>query len=1077
MGLLAGDKFKPTLFVGLGGNGGKIVNLLAGRLKRHPHWDRVSSMTHFVAVDTNKDDLDKQKDIPLDCRFLISAFDARSYVERKRGMRELHEDKLVTQWIPDNYAFRATQGAGAGQIRIESRLRVYYNLEDDRAGIRRKLVQLLTEATRRENPWRDNDDKVVRVMIYGSVAGGTGSGSFLPMAYLLRQMVLDAGWGRPAITGVLTLPTTFLEKVKPQLHADIMANGYAALKELEFLNRQLDYAGGVPELEFHWDPGTNDRSRTFANERPFTISYLVDRPDQVSIDKYEHAVSDACFLQIFSPLLGHQAGEYDNYEKHQKQLALGHFSVHYGAFGTALLQLPRRDILRYSSLRYVARAFREYLCFGGEDPQFRVPYGDPAFERLDQEEKNKRIDAAFKSYVAWRASVEEQNDEKGVFSAIQAQTAKGGKSIPEAFKEKLKAVYGRLEELIDIPDVERQGINPGNPSLQRSIAVLRKSYADSRGKVRGEYLESMLADLRTGRFFGNFFKEYEVNPIAQRLFLIKLLEQSFIVPFDDPAEGDFLKAEGGEKADLDGQDVQQELTRLEQELARSAGQGFFGRLVDSENKAFQTAKLKAIRKVDDLSQDHREDLRRFFWRTFEAELRKIAETMLGAFRKVAEIGDEQARLAEGEAERFRKDPGAFPDSDIAQYYLDAEVLRDDRRKERLWNLFYSHRLDKSAYFEPKTIFTVVTEGFSPARDPDGQVRVRDAGEIVRFVREKLLETSQKVYTAALADIRLDLATGLDTEQRYIALLDDGMDPIKLRAEGKLEDSLKAIPASRVRKGIEDRLKRVSDECVLLAHIDSTRRDDPTVVPADVFYAGLHPRYATDEDGSLAQMLRGVVAKVNLVQGWEEQDSLVLYRALLGVPVYWFRNVQSALYPAYQKVRDDKARAYPLHIEAAWEPTATNPGVPDLDPVEIRRADERRAAERAAAEAREKSEGRVKAFTLCELFGSVVKDDQGYAWMLAGTKNRLAAERSQAFTAFEALDAMLRSDLEKSARTRWEQGKAEKVTRTKLKDEVATHMQRLTAAYAQAIAEQKESERRFLAEERTVVEAMVAELER
>ena len=45
-------------------------------------------------------------------------------------------------------------------------------------------------------------------------------------------------------------------------------------------------------------------------------------------------MADACYLQIFSPLLGAQAGEYDNYEKHQKKLALGHFSVHYGSFGT-----------------------------------------------------------------------------------------------------------------------------------------------------------------------------------------------------------------------------------------------------------------------------------------------------------------------------------------------------------------------------------------------------------------------------------------------------------------------------------------------------------------------------------------------------------------------------------------------------------------------------------------------------------------------------------------------------------------------------------------------------------------------
>ena len=93
--------------------------------------------------------------------------------------------------------------------------------------------------------------------------------------------------------------------------------------------------------------------------------------------------------------LGAQKGEYDNYEKHQKQLASDHFSTHYGSFGVALLQLPRNDLIRYSSLRYIARAFREYLCFGGDDPAFKVPYGSPAFERLAPDEKSRIIDEKF----------------------------------------------------------------------------------------------------------------------------------------------------------------------------------------------------------------------------------------------------------------------------------------------------------------------------------------------------------------------------------------------------------------------------------------------------------------------------------------------------------------------------------------------------------------------------------------------------------------------------------------------------------------------------------------------------------
>jgi|GEM_PF-1440725 len=1075
MGLLETDKYKPTLFVGLGGNGGKIVDILAGKLKRHPHWDRVKQLVHFVAIDTNKNDLDALHGIPVDCRFLVSAFDRQAYIARKRGQRELPEDKLVTQWVHPDYEFRASQGAGAGQIRLESRLGLYYNLEDDaRAGIRGRLNRMLESMTSRENPWRDNQDKVVQILLYASVAGGTGSGGFLPMAYLLYDLVEDFGWGRPNVVGVLTLPTAFLDKVKPQLHADIMANGYAALKELEYLTRQLGYAGGAKEIELHYDPGAKDRSRQWVTRRPFNLVYLVDRPAEVSIEQYEKAVADASFLQIFTPLLGAQSGEYDNYDKHQKNLALGHFSVLYATFGTAILHLPRRDVVRYAGLRFVARAFREYLCFGGDDPQFRVPYGDPAFERLDHQEKDRLADQRFENYVGYRASLEEQAEEKGVFSGIQAQMGPQGKPLAVEFRHRLETIWGRLDEMIQIPDIERQAINPGSPSLARPLAVLRKEYADSRTRVR-MYLEAQIAELRTGRLLGSFFKDLDVNPIAQRLFLIRLLRDPFILPFEDPADGEFLRVEGGNRADLDSSLVQEEVKRLEAELAGAASPGWAKRVLDSENKAFQAAKMRAVRKYEELAQDHREDLRRYFWRSFESELRQTAMALLGSFRKVAEVADETARLVEAECERFRHDPASFPDSDVAAYYLDAEVLRDDRRQERLWHLFYQHRLDKSAFFDAKAVFGKVTQAFSPARDPDGRLRPRDASEVVQTVRKELFDHASSVFGQALVDMGLDLSTALDLEQRYITLLDSGADFATLRRDGRLDDAVRAVPVDKVTAGIEDRLGRLWDECALLAHIDQTRLDDPTVVPANVKLAGLAAQFDTEEERSLGRVLRRIVPGLNYVTGWNDTDALVLYRSLMGIPVYWFRNVQGMLYPAYRSVRDNPTRSYPLHIEAAWETTKSCPGLPDLDPVEIKLAREREAAEQEARRAAQERAERIRSFTMCLMLGGIVEDAGGYGWSYAGVTQTLAKSRAGAFSAFEALDARLRKDIEADARRAWEERRIEAGTRAKLLEETRTHLARIKAAFALALAEQRDADRRLLEEERDVVEAMVADL--
>lgn len=1076
MGILSGDKFKPALFVGVGGNGGKIVNQLAGRLRRHPSWERIAPLTHFLALDTNKADLDAQTEIRPDNRFLLSTFDAPTYISRKQGKAELEVDPLVTQWWPEWYQPRPGMSPGAGQIRIESRLKLYYNLEEDRCGLRRKVFAAFDTMTARENPWRDDEDRSIRVYLYGSVAGGTGSGGFLPMAYLLREWVEDHGWGRPNVVGILSLPTTFLSKVRPELHKDIAANGYAALKELEYLTRILGYAGGVEELEFHYDPGTLDPRRRFAKGRPFSVTYLIDKPEQLSIAKFEHAVADASFLQIFSPLLGAQAGEYDNYEKHQRTLAQGHFSVNHGSFGTSLLQFPRKDVLRYASMRYVSKALGDWLTFGASDPEFRVPWSDPAFQRLSDQEKNKRIDDAFERYVVSRATAEERAEENGIFTAVNKLVGKGGADLARRFKEQLNALYRRLDEIIQIAPVDGMSINPGNPSIQRAIGNMREDVAKSRQAVR-LHLEAQLGELRSGRFLERFFAEFEVNPIAQRLMLVRLLQATFLTPAVPGADGEsdqdyaFLQ-EPGAPVDFDGDQVRSDVDKRNQELASTANPGFLSRITDRDNAGFQGAKRKAVGLLEQLEADCRDEMKRTFWRTYEAELRRVAETVLQSFRKVSEVSDEVARQAATEAERFRKDPTAFPDSELAQFYLDAEALRDDRRKDRLWHLFFEHLLDRESWFDASVLFGIIANAFQPARDPDGRLRAKDATEIVRQVRDALTASATTVYSKGLEDLGIDLARALDLEARYIALLDDGADWAELRRKGTLDDTLRAVSAARVKKGVEDRLVRTFRECVVLAHIDSSRRDDPTVTPADVFYVGVHDRFDSDEDGSLGRLLREVVPGLNLVPGWTERDSLVMYRAILGVPLYWFKNVGAVLEPAYKRVFGDPNRSYPLHIERSWE---RDPGLPDLDPVAVKAAEARRKAEEAAKAQGDVQRDKLKTFLLCELAGGVVQGEAGYAWVLSGAQAPLAPSRNGAFAAWQGVDATLRGILEKNATDHWARQMAERSTRARLGEQVSALHAKLTGAFAVAVASQADAERRHLTDELEVVSALLSQV--
>lgn len=1068
MGLLDADRFSPILFIGLGGAGSRTVDLLAAKIRRHPLRDRLADLAHFVAIDTNKDDLARNRNIEPDCRFLISAFDRRAYVKRKRGLAELPEDPMITGWVHPDYDFRDARGAGAGQIRVESRLGLFYNLENDRAGLRRRLTALLDRATRRENPWRDNEDRVVHVVIYGSVAGGTGSGSFLPLAYLLKDLIRDHGWGRPNLVATLSMPSTFLDRVERQLHDDIQANGYAALKELEFLTK-LGYDGMPAEHTFHADPDRRDR--TTVDERPFSLIYLVDKPSQISLERYEHAVADAAFLQIFSPLIGTQRGEYDNYDKHQKSLALGHFAVHYGCYGTALLQLPRNDVLHYASLRFVAHALQRYLVFGAEDERFRVPYGDPAFERLDAREKDRIADDKYVAWVAWQAGQEEAADEVGMLTVVHRQEDRDGKPLRGRFQSKLQAIFEKLDELVDIAPVQPGDITTGNPSLSRQLDGLRRDTAASRSRVMGEYLPSVLTELKTDRFLGSFFKDYDLNPLAQRLFLIHQGRRDFIGPFDDDSS-DWLAEEGGNPSDLDSDLVASEVSDSEDRLRTSAEQGMLGRVLGRENKDFHRAKRKAVQLFDRLANDQRDYLKRAFWRAFEGALRQAIDARLDAFRRVAEIAHEQARLAADEAERFRRDPGAWPDSDVASFTLDAEVLRDDRGRERVWNLLYRHLLDRSAFFDPQAIFGHVTEAFAPVRDRDGRLRPRDAGEIVRAVKVRLSADAIATYRQALEDTGLDLHRGMELEARYVHLMETGADIDELVASGKLDEAVRDVPAERVRQRMQDKLQRVVEECVVLAQLDATRRDDPTVTPAEIFYAGIAPRYATDAEDSLARLLKQVAPGVDLVEGWNEPDSLVLYRATLGIPVYFFRRVTQELATSYHQVKRAVGRGYPLHIDKAFE---ADDDLPDLDPMAIKRAREKREAEATAREAAESHRDALRRFALATLAGGVVFEEDQWAWRMGGFGKPLAARRGQAFQAFQGLERSLREDVEALGRRGLSMRKVGRSDREALLEDLSGLNERLSRAYYEAVSEGWESESRHLDEERKVVQAVIDEV--
>ncbi len=480
-------------------------------------------------------------------------------------------------------------------------------------------------------------------------------------------------------------------------------------------------------------------------------------------------------------------------------------------------------------------------------------------------------------------------------------------------------------------------------------------------------------------------------------------------------------------------------------------------MLSRENKAFDQVRRKTQDTFNQVENGQRDWLKAAFWQAFHEELQRAMEARLTSFRSVSQVADEVAKNVASDAERLREDPTTRGEaSDAAAFYLDSEVLRDDRGGQRLWHKLFSLVLDKTAYYNEAQIFSEISDSFQPAVDKEGRIRAKDAIEIVRDLRTRLEELARTTLGQVLAEKGLNLKTALELEARLI------------HAKGSDEAAIEAVSDTVVQNHVRDKFTRVIDQCVVLANIDKTKLDDPTVKPAHIFYVGLAPIYAGD-DGGLRSAIRQVATGVDFIDGWGEEDMIVFYRAMLGIPLYFYKRINDELYQSYRTVKAKPNRSYPLHIEAAWED-----GVPNIDPKEVREAEEKRRAEQEAQARLSERSDRLWAFVLAGFAGSVERTSAGaYEWVVGTVHKRLGGDRATAFNAFWALDPALRDDLVKAGQRRHAEQSATVVGRRAVKSELESHLGFLTEQLALALANEEEALTRYLKDEKRIVEERLA----
>lgn len=278
-------KLQPVLFIGLGGTGLEVILRVRRRIL-HAGWGqggqvRLDSLEGFPVAEFLHFDLDKNAilegdrsavddplaelvKLPQQDRIVVS-FDQMKYL---RSQEDMNKYPAVEAWCPltGEIAGGLNLENGAGQLRAISRLYFFDVYPTVRDTIQQKLNNL--KANRSNQGQLDHlglsvDNARVRVVVVGSCAGGTGSGSFLDFGWLSRQLAAKTfGGGNYDVQLYMFTPRGY-EKA----NADrTKANGYAALMELETCMSKF------PEYVGCWQADEKPQ----LDPVPFTDVYLVE---------------------------------------------------------------------------------------------------------------------------------------------------------------------------------------------------------------------------------------------------------------------------------------------------------------------------------------------------------------------------------------------------------------------------------------------------------------------------------------------------------------------------------------------------------------------------------------------------------------------------------------------------------------------------------------------------------------------------------------------------------------------------------------------------------------------------------
>ena len=346
-------KFPTTLIIGLGGVGSEITAEIYRKFMKTNPSDIERRNIICLALDTDGGDVEKRKEILPENWVVKTSSDLSctvgDYVD------SIKSNTTVLDWFDtsSSYVMNMSLNEGAGQIRMCSRLALMAAMSEQKLNVVNNAIRsLLTQEPQR------HAGNVIKVHIICSLAGGTGAGSFLQMAYYVRDIMRnDYHISSPEITGYFVLADILCNDnsvgFNEEQKENTRSNTYACLKELDaFIHH--DKIQVLKPIDFEYKLGQRDIHLPIG--KPYNHCYLIDfttREGQ-NLKVKEHyytQVEDYVYLNVFTDIgTSTRSNLINNIRQQVERNGRGAYS----AIGVSKLVYPVDDIFAYFANQKVA---------------------------------------------------------------------------------------------------------------------------------------------------------------------------------------------------------------------------------------------------------------------------------------------------------------------------------------------------------------------------------------------------------------------------------------------------------------------------------------------------------------------------------------------------------------------------------------------------------------------------------------------------------------------------------------------------------------------------------------------------